>query len=66
MTDPLLTIATELAAALRPYPCTRVANYAGDKPTPPCRHCEALARWDAYRSIVQVPSPQTADKGAEA
>lgn len=53
--DPLPAIAANLAAALRPYPCTRLPDYNGKPPAEPCRHCIALAEYDGYRAIVQLP-----------
>lgn len=50
-----LPIVEALANALRPYPCRRLPNYAGKMPDPPCRHCEALAAFDQFLSIVQTP-----------
>lgn len=62
MTVPF-AIAQALADALRTYPCSRVPNYAGQPPDPPCRHCEALAGFDAWMAIVQVPkAPPAGEK----
>ena len=68
MTDPLSAIATKLARALRNMPCTCVVTGSWPRfkaevkahPERTCQRCAALAEFDAYVAIVQVPQlPET-------
>lgn len=66
MTDPLPIIATDLADALRMMPCTciEVGSWPLFKPETKvhkpklCSRCSALANYDAFVSIVQIPKEQ--------
>jgi hypothetical protein len=51
MTDPLPAITADLAAELARLPC-RVSH--GLKDIERCPRCAALARWEAYKAIVQL------------
>lgn len=56
MTDLLPAIATKLAAALRCLPCKCVTREHWPwKEARTCSRCAALAEYDAFVSIVQVP-----------
>lgn len=78
LVTPLIAISEKLATALRSMPCTCIeigswplfkAEAAGtpEKPgrfTPKtCARCKALAEYDAYTGIVQIPGkPQESPK----
>lgn len=51
----LAAIAAKLALEVRSYGCCRCQLHKpiNDK-TPPCRHCEALAEYEAFCAIVQT------------
>lgn len=51
MTGRLAIIAADLAAELRRARC-RTADHTKE----PCKRCDALAAFDAYVSIVQLPA----------
>lgn len=54
MTDPLHAIAARLAAALRTSQDRCLRDY-DMKVVAQCSRCKALAEWDAFTKIVQLP-----------
>lgn len=58
MSERLSAIAAKLAQSLRSMPCRCSRDY-DMKVTRQCQRCAAIAEYDAFTSIVQIPgAPQ--------